>query len=265
MQQLRLIRSWVKRVFKRFRAWISATDNALLLAYFRWVYKPKPGSLEAFLDGLSRTRGAGFFVVQVGANDGITHDPVHKFIKRDRWSGILMEPQERVFRSELVPLYRRHKNLSLVNAALGHTPGKATLYTVAFSNDRWATGIARFDRASLEGLFANGSVAAQARKAGLEVPDEDDKRILGQAVNVVTAQQLLTAHNVRHIDLLIVDTEGFDAEVVKMFTTQEPLPQAIVFERIHLSDSDRLSCREMLASKNYRLRDLGPNTLAWQE
>ena len=38
-----------------------------------------------------------FTVVQVGANDGKTQDPVHPLIMRGGWSGILVEPIPNLF------------------------------------------------------------------------------------------------------------------------------------------------------------------------
>ena len=42
-------------------------------------------------------RGGSFFFIQVGANDGITVDPIHKYIIEYHWNGILIEPQPGVF------------------------------------------------------------------------------------------------------------------------------------------------------------------------
>ena len=33
------------------------------------------------------------YFVQVGAHDGIMHDQLHKFLSKNEWSGILVEPQ----------------------------------------------------------------------------------------------------------------------------------------------------------------------------
>jgi hypothetical protein len=45
--------------------------------------------------------GHEFTFIQVGAFDGITTDPLHKYITRYGWRGILMEPQPRAVNDRL--------------------------------------------------------------------------------------------------------------------------------------------------------------------
>ncbi|MEZ4722840.1 MAG: FkbM family methyltransferase [Flavobacteriales bacterium] len=257
------IRYFFKRVYKRFRAWWNGSDNPFVIIYFRFIFKPKPGSVEQFLDLYSKSTDD-FFVVQIGANDGITHDPVHPFIKRDRWSGVLLEPQHYVFEHELKIVYRKHHNLRLVNAALGTVDGITKLYAIGFSNERWATGLARFDRLSLEAMFESGKIAKRAKKAGQSLPEDQTKWIEEHNIRSVTVKTLIKESDVSKIDLLMIDTEGFDAEVVKMFIADDILPNAIVYESFQLSEEDKKECESLLLSKHFLLKDIGPNTVAWQ-
>ena len=66
---------------------MSASNNPLFIGFYRNFYNPKKGSLSDFLSQYSKSKPGNFTVVQIGANDGITHDPIHKFIKRDDWKG----------------------------------------------------------------------------------------------------------------------------------------------------------------------------------
>src|SRR5947209_5761746 len=56
-------------------------------------------------------------VVQVGAYDGNSGDPLHRFISRHQVRGILVEPQPLIFR-RLQATYSGRTNLTLVNAAV---------------------------------------------------------------------------------------------------------------------------------------------------
>ena len=38
-----------------------------------------------------------FFFVQIGANDGINHDPLHEYVTKYNLSGLVVEPQPDVF------------------------------------------------------------------------------------------------------------------------------------------------------------------------
>ncbi|MCK7538606.1 MAG: hypothetical protein MZV63_50430 [Marinilabiliales bacterium] len=75
-------------------------------AWCKQMYKPRPGTIEVFLDKYSREHKPVTFL-QVGANDGFINDPLHKFIKRDNWNGVLLEPQPDVFNDFLVKLHRK--------------------------------------------------------------------------------------------------------------------------------------------------------------
>lgn len=66
--------------------------DALFNLYYRYFYKPKD-VLSSFLNNLSKSKKGKIFFIQIGANDGQWNDQIYKFIRRDRWSGILIEPQ----------------------------------------------------------------------------------------------------------------------------------------------------------------------------
>lgn len=149
---------------------LSRFGSPLFVAYYRHLYRPEPGSLAALISAHSRRVGSGFTVIQVGANDGISHDPIHKFIKRDDWGGVLLEPQKQVFEDRLSKLYERHDDLHVLNAALGHRDGTTTLFKIGFSEARWATGLATFDRSVLEAAFESGHVARRCAKEGTPLP-----------------------------------------------------------------------------------------------
>ena len=42
-------------------------------------------------------RGRRLSFVQIGANDGVTGDPIRRFILEFGWSGVLVEPQLEIF------------------------------------------------------------------------------------------------------------------------------------------------------------------------
>ena len=87
----------IKKAIGTIRFKLSSENNPLFIGYYKYLYRPKKGSLEEFLNEYSKSKIDGLTVIQIGANDGITHDPIHKFIKRDKWNGVLLEPQPYVY------------------------------------------------------------------------------------------------------------------------------------------------------------------------
>jgi len=253
-----------KQLFKSYRrsllAYLSKSNHPLYLGYYRYLYKPHVKSIAYHLDQISTKED--FYVVQIGANDGITHDPIHKFIKRNDWSGVLLEPQRDVFEQSLYPLYEDTPNVKPICAALGHEDGEFPIYRIGFSTARWATGLTSFDRSVLEKAFLNGHVSRQAAKVGEVMPDDRDKWIIEEPVVVVSVASLQQEYGFQKIDLLQIDTEGFDFEIIKMFDFGTLRPGAISYEHAHFSAEVRDECEEHLRSSGYKLFHFDGNSLA---
>ena len=256
-----MIKKAINNIFGSIRFSLSAANNPLFIGYYKYLYKPKKGSLSEFLDEYSKSKIKDFTVIQIGANDGITNDPIHKFIKRDKWKGVLLEPQSYVYEHYLKRIYQRNKGIHTLCAAIGEKDGKMPLYKIGFCNMRWATGLASFYKPNVEKAFSSGLVQAKCSKYNIEIPTQE-KRIVTEDVLVISPQSLLKENNISSIDLLQIDVEGYDYEVIKIFDVEKSKPRVIIFEHAHLSGSDMESCHEHLKRNNYTLKSFGGNTLA---
>lgn len=70
--------------------------------------------------------------------------------------------------------------------------------------------------------------------------------------------------NLSEIGILVIDTEGFDFEIVKYALAMRSPPSIIHFETIHLNRSDRLESRKILSSRHYCIIESETDTLAYQ-
>lgn len=256
------IKSSFKNLYKDLRISLSANENPFFMGYYRYLYKPKKGSLSEFLSEYSNSKKGNFTVVQVGANDGITNDPIHKFIKRDRWKGVLLEPQPVVFNQYLKRIYQKNKGLHPICAALGREDGKQKLYKIGFSEMRWATGLASFSKDKIKELFENGIVDKNCKKFGITIPQESEKRISFEWVDVICPDTLIKRYQIHQIDLLQIDAEGFDLEIIKIFDIPKNKPKVIIFENVNHGQEDLNDCYEMLKNQGYSLKQFGRDTLA---
>lgn len=254
-------RSKIKALYRRIISGMSANNNPLFIFFYKYFYRPPEDTIEEFTDIFSRYRGK-IKVVQVGANDGITNDPIHKFIKRDGWEGVLLEPQKYVFEKFLQPLYSKTRGIITVNAALDRTDGYKPVYKISASNSRWATGLTSFNREVLEKALSSGYIEKQAKKEGLRIEDSAASLITEEKVECISPETLITRYNLDRIDWLQIDTEGYDYEIIKMFNIEKTKPCVIVYENLHLPEEQKKECREMLEKNGYRCRDFGPNSLA---
>jgi len=161
-----------KKTYNRLRFDLCASENPVYLGFYKYLYQAPKGSLSEFLDHFSRKKVSITFL-QIGANDGFIYDPLQKFIKRDNWSGVMLEPQPHVFKEFLIKIHAKRPEIIPVNADLSKDDGKTTLYTIAFSKERWATGLSSFGKGVLLDKFRGGTIQKKAAKQGITVPKDE--------------------------------------------------------------------------------------------
>ena len=187
-------------------------------------------------------------MVQIGANDGRTGDPLCELIKSRGWSALLVEPQPGPY-SLLRMTYRDYANVRCVQCAIAREDGEATLWCI--NSEGPMTQYASFSQEVV-------------LKHSRHVPDIK-RRIRAVQVPSQKLSTLLDLHGVSHVDLLQVDTEGFDYEILKMLFATDIRPPIISFENAHLSPSDKRACAEDLATRSYRYVSVGRDTIAWMD
>ncbi|MCG8653103.1 MAG: FkbM family methyltransferase [Pirellulales bacterium] len=172
-----------------------------------------------------------FFFIQIGAFDGREGDHLFDLVHRHNWRGILVEPQRQAF-DTLKQNYSGLANLRFFNVAIGPTDGELTLYT-----------------------RKNGSVPiASVSKHLLIKPGHSRSEVIGVQVPCWTFDRLLMeADAPPRIDLLQIDTEGFDFEIIRSIRFDRVKPAIIRYEHALLSEADRNACIGLLAGHGYRM------------
>lgn len=178
------------------------------------------------------------FFVQIGSSDGVYLDPLHAFIKRDRWSGLLVEPVGYVF-ERLVENYRDHENLVFENAAICGRTGARDFYYLRENDElpRWCCQL---------GSFKPEVILAHANR----IP-EIESYLVSEPVACLTFEDLLLKHSVEKVDLLHVDAEGYDYEVIKQFDFDRFRPGLVIYEHKHLTQDERETGEDLLRGKGY--------------
>jgi FkbM family methyltransferase len=255
------LKAKAKALYKEIIFRLSANNSILYTSFYRNFYKPSPGTIFEFTSLWSKSR-ENVTVVQIGANDGIHNDPIHRFIRRDGWNGVLLEPQRYVFEKYLSPLYKKTRGIIVLNAALDIKDGTKPIYKITVSNSRWAHGLTSFNRSVLEEAVRSGYVEKQAIKEGCRLPERKEDYITEEQVECISTESLVKRFGLGKIDWLQIDTEGFDFEIIKMFNIAVTRPEVIVYENLHFSDALKEECMAYLRNKGYFCRSYGPNTLA---
>jgi FkbM family methyltransferase len=190
----------------------------------------------------------GFKFIQVGANDGISFDGLYHFVTSHCCSGLVIEPLPDVFET-LRLNYLHHPRIVPVNVALHSDRATATLYRIApdkiGSLDKpWTAGIASFS-------------PDHARKLGF--PPEF---IVEEQVPCAPLMDILVRYGALDAQLLQVDTEGYDAEIIKMIDFSRFRPALIKYERINLSAAVQAETQDRLIRAGYQMTQDGADTIA---
>ena len=180
--------------------------------------------------------------VQIGANDGIIRDPLRDLIIRFGLSGVLVEPVPLAF-ERLKKNYEGVAGLKFENAAIAGEDGERILY-VPVESTALGSGIATFDKGH---LFRHGV---------------KEEQIKPTPVKTLALTTLLDKYHIRDLNLLQIDTEGYDLQIVQMAFAAGIRPEIIHFENCNLSPADKQRSRECLSTEGYRYSETLWDTLA---
>jgi FkbM family methyltransferase len=198
------------------------------------------------------------FFLQIGANDGVTTDPIYKFVTRYHWHGILVEPVPEVF-ERLKKNYGGEPNLQFVNAAVGEADGVRTLYTLKADAETEEADRRHRALPSSYSSFRKDLVLGQTEW----VPDAA-RRIRETEVRCVSLDTLLREAGEPAIDLIVTDTEGYDFAILKMIDFSRLQPPIIFYEHVLMSRSERQQAAELLFTQGYRLASDEIDTIAYR-
>jgi FkbM family methyltransferase len=175
--------------------------------------RPALFELDRKLEAYLPERG-GFFV-EAGANDGYMQSNTYYFERIKGWTGVLIEPVPQLFET----CKRERPHSVVVQAALvpPELEGQTVKLTVAglMSLVHGAQGSAEADRAHA----AEGT--RRGREPNYEI--EVEGRTLSSVLDEVGAPE---------IDLLVLDVEGYEAEVLAGLDLERHIPRFLLVEML---------------------------------
>lgn len=184
-------------------------------------------SFKSKLNDLSRKRKDLFFV-QIGANDGYTADPIYNLVRKHKWSGVLVEPVPEYFEN-LKLAYKNMPNLTFVNSAISIKNETRTLYGFSKNAPFWIRM-----HTKTKNSFSKKTILSHS----WYMPNLE-KYIVGQKVKSINIETLLDKYSDGKLDMLFIDTEGYDFEILKQFDLNKNRPTVIYYEHKHLSTADK--------------------------
>jgi FkbM family methyltransferase len=164
------------------------------------------------------------FFIQIGANDGVTVDPIQNLVKNNKWKGLLFEPGVEAF-NDLKKNYAEVDDLIFVNSAVSNFDGRGKLFC--------GTTTPHFT------LNQNKAI---------DMFDVSPNEI---EVSIISPKSIIENYNIKNIDLLQIDVEGHDFTILQAFPFELIKPSVIRFEYINLSyDNANIDIVDSFLSKN---------------
>ncbi|MCG8524829.1 MAG: FkbM family methyltransferase [Opitutales bacterium] len=195
-------------------------------------------------------------VIQIGAFDGKSNDFLFEYIRDPKVRSVLVEPQPDVF-VNLKNNYKGFSNVTLCNAAIATDDTDIPFYSIKkeyHSSFRLAPQLASMDRTHL--------VRALSIPHLKGLPENREDAIECVSVKGKRLDTLLSENKIEHVDVLQIDTEGFDYEIIKMLDFEFVKPEIINFEIVHLSHAELDECMWLLYEKGYQMLRYGINMVA---
>lgn len=203
---------------KLFRSWMPTVNTNYI------------GVLSDYIDTVSMIK-----FVQVGSNDGKTGDPLFAFITKNKVKGVLIEPVEYLF-EKLKDNYSGVPGISFENVAISDKNGHCDFFVVEQNSTKdlppWYDQLSSF---SLETILKHKN----------EIP-ELEELIVRKSMPTKTLTTVLYEHDLFDLDILHIDTEGFDFEIIKTIDFEQVKPKILLFEHKHLELSDYKRCLQLL-------------------
>ena len=220
----------------------------------KWIYRQFRPSDPTIQDHILKAIGdkPSVFFIQVGSNDGLQGDPIHDLIvSRNSWSGIFIEPIDFLYQ-RLRKNYGDAERFIFENVAIATEKGSKKFYYVSEKAKNeldlpyWHDQLGSFNRAHVTNMLG----------------EQIMPYLVESDVECLPLQDVLDRNRVNAIDLMHIDTEGFDYKVLSQLDLKRYKPSVILFEHHLLPNDEFVKARKLLRGNGYRLLQYGNDILA---
>jgi FkbM family methyltransferase len=181
--------------------------------------------------------------IQIGSNDGMSGDPIFEYIVKNNWTGVLVEPVPYLYEKLKLNYHAHQKVLFFENSAIANVDGTAKFYRLKQSTDpnmpKWYDQLGSF----------NKEIVIRHKD---ELSDFDEL-FIEEDIPTTSFDSLLKKYNFYNVDLIHIDTEGYDFEIIKLFNFNLIKPEVILYEHKHLHPKDHKHSIELLKKHGYTL------------
>lgn len=179
-------------------------------------------------------------LVIIGANNGKTKDFLLDYLTWKGVRAVLVEPVADLF-LQLKESLGVSDQLYFENAAIYERACRRTMYRLNTCDQfpDWAVGLGSFKKTT---VLDHGNQLKGIRR-----------HMTKEVVDCITLKSLLDKYKFDFINILQIDTEGYDYEIVKTIDFKKIRPDIIIVEFFHLSFYQYYSMLNLLLDNNYQI------------
>ena len=182
------------------------------------------------------------FFLEIGAYNGKDFDGLYRYTHNNNWTGIFVEPIPEYFQ-QLKLNFQNIENKFFENSAITEEDGNYDIMRIVGDN-KWTKGSSSL------------------------LPNKINKKYkyYKELIKGISFNSLVKKYNIKKIDVLQIDTEGYDLIILKQIIPTFK-PKFISIEQYNLSYPDKMEVKKILKMEGYYIKnckDGGHNYLCWQ-
>lgn len=190
-------------------------------------------------------------ILVIGANDGLSFDDLFQSIDPMQVSGAVVEPSSKYF-AILQSNLKAFQNLKFVKAAIYKESKMLKLYQLNELGLKklpdWGQGLGSFSKDYLLKF-------EKIKKEDIEF----------EYVNGIPFKTIIEKYSLNTLDYLQIDTEGFDAEIIKMIDFGKVSLRMIKFEIKYLEPNEMDSITNLFKVYNYHFVKMHGDMVAYSK
>jgi FkbM family methyltransferase len=195
-------------------------------------------------------------IIQVGANDGQSDDFLFKCFNKDL-DAILIEPIEDAF-LKLKENYKKFQKVKCLNLAVDVENGSKEIFSV--NREYYKFYQKKYKKTNVDWL----NILSSFYKEHLINHGIKKNHITSNNIQCKTFSKLIDDYDYHDVDLLIVDTEGYDVKLINNFIETLKIKPMIIFEWIHVEKIEIEILFKKLENLNYEFLKLGRDLICFQ-
>ena len=218
--------------------------------YYKYYWNKKYGSIKQYLQGylnsLTETEKKNYILIGTNYNIG---DPVENCITPN-WECILVEPAPNI--ADALRKKYNAPNYHIENVGISDKKEKLTFYSAESISEEipeWVSALNSFKKFNSDWL--------KEQYKTIEIKET--------LIETATVAELIEKHHIKHLNILQIDTEGYDYIILKSIDFSKIPIDLVIFEDVHLSPEEKAESKRLLEANNYVYFSDGHDTIGFRK